>query len=121
MPFNFSNERLTASSRRLRKEMTAEERKLWHLCLKTLPYRFRRQKVIENYIVDFYCANIKTAIEIDGSQHYEETNAKNDEKRTEYLNSLGITVLRYSNYEINVMFDSVRTDIYHKLGLIKES
>jgi len=51
--------------------MTKEKRKLWFMFLSKLPIKVRRQKMIGNYILDFYCAKAKTAIEIDGSQHYE--------------------------------------------------
>lgn len=65
------NRQLTANSKVLRKNMTKEERHLWYDFLKLLPYTINRQKVIANYIVDFYCAHNKLIIEIDGLQHYE--------------------------------------------------
>lgn len=95
--------------------MTPWERKLWFAFLKELPIKIYRQKLIGEHIVDFYCARKKTAIEIDGSQHYTEENAKKDNNRTEYLNSLGITVLRYSNADIDKNFKAVCEDIYNHL------
>lgn len=53
----------------MRKNMTKEERRLWFDFLRDLPIRVRRQKIIGNYIVDFYCAEKHLAIELDGSQH----------------------------------------------------
>ena len=76
-----------------------------------------RQKVIGNYIVDFYIAESKTVIELDGSQHYETGGKIADEKRDSYLNSLGITVLRYANSDVNMQFGSVCQDIWNRLNL----
>lgn len=102
-------------AKELRKNMTKEEKHLWYDYLK--PYRqafgvaFTRQKVIGNYIVDFYCPKAKLVIELDGSQHYEEEAVIYDRQRTEYLNQLGIAVLRYSNREIHTRFQEVCHDI----------
>ncbi len=91
----------------LRKNMTAQERKLWYDFLRSYPVRFQRQKAIGEYIVDFYCAKAKLVIELDGSQHYETKGEKRDEERTEDLNSLGIRVVRISNSDINKNFHGV--------------
>ena len=91
--------------------MTKEERSLWYGFLKELPQTINRQKVIGEYIVDFYCASAKLVIEIDGWQHGLTENRENDAKRTEYLNSLGLTVVRYSNGDINAHFRDVCLDI----------
>jgi len=102
-------------AKELRKNLTKEEKHLWYDYLK--PYRqafgvaFTRQKVIGNYIVDFYCPKAKLVIELDGSQHYEEEAVIYDRQRTEYLNQLGIAVLRYSNREIHTRFQEVCHDI----------
>ncbi len=107
------NPRLTTYSKDLRKNMTKEERQLWYDFLKRLPVSFHRQKVIGEYIVDFYCASAKLVIELDGSQHYDEKGKNNDAKRDEYLRSLGLNVKRYSNVEINSGFEDVCSDIYN--------
>ena len=106
-----NNSKLTGNSKVLRKNMTKEERHLWYDFLKTLSVTVNRQKVIGNYIVDFYIASSKIAIELDGSQHYEDKGIENDTKRDAFLNSLGIKVLRYSNLDINQRFESVCEDI----------
>ena len=64
------------------------------------PRRFRRQVTVGNYIVDFYCASARLAVELDGSQHYEPKEQAYDAMRTEYLNSIGIMVLRFSNLDV---------------------
>ncbi len=97
--------------------MTKEERRLWFDFLKQLPVTINRQKVIDRYIVDFYCASRKLVIELDGSQHYENEGADADRERDHALNQLGITVVRYSNEEVNKNFDSVCADLLARLAL----
>ena len=111
----FTNTELTENSQRLRKNMTKEERHLWYDFLKKLPVTVNRQKVIGKYIVDFYIASSKIIIEIDGSQHYKGEGAENDKKRDEYLKNSGMTVLRYSNLDINKNFDGVCKDIMNNI------
>ena len=110
-----NNPKLKTNAQELRKNMTKEERHLWYNFLKELPITINRQKVIGNYIVDFYCADAKIVIELDGSQHFEEKGIEYDAKRDEYLKSLGLTILRYSNYDVNTNFYDVCTDIRRKL------
>jgi len=112
-----NNSKLTKNAQYLRKHMTKQEGKLWVFFLKDLPVNINRQKVIGNYIIDFYCAEKKTAIEIDGTQHFLTEGKEKDKIRDNYLNSLGIKVLRYSNYDINENFESVTKDIWNKLKL----
>jgi len=109
------NKKLTPHAKRLRKDMTKEERHLWYDCLKLLPLTVHRQKVIGKYIVDFYIAAAKLVIELDGSQHYEEAHRIKDETRDAYFHSIGCHVLRYSNADINLRFDRVSEDIYHHI------
>ena len=78
------NKQLVPLAKQLRKEMTKEERHLWYDFLKTDPVRFSRQKVLGKYIADFYSAQAKIVIELDGSQHYEDSNTKKDAERTAY-------------------------------------
>ena len=94
------NTRLVPLAKSLRKNMTKEERHLWYDFLKSYPVRFLRQKVLGNYIVDFYCAEAKLVIELDGSQHYEEIEIARDIQRTAFLEQYGITVLRIPNNEV---------------------
>ena len=75
-----------------------------------------RQKVIGCYIVDFYVADYRLVIELDGSQHYEVEGKQKDLVRDEYLRSLGLTVLRYSNFDILRDFNGVCEDINNHLN-----
>lgn len=111
----FNNPYLTENSQSLRKNMTKEERHLWYDYLKSAPLPIKRQKVIGPYIVDFYCAAAKLVIELDGSQHFEPEGKSADEKRDAFLRDTGITVLRYSNLDINLRFDAVCEDILQHL------
>ena len=97
--------------------MTKEERRLWYGFLKQLPVTVNRQKVIGHFIVDFYCASAKLAIELDGSQHYEDEGASADRERDLTLKRLGISVVRYSNDDINRNFDGVCADLLRRLAL----
>ena len=112
------NKKLKSYSQKLRKEMTAEERHLWYDFLKTLTVTVNRQKVIGNYIVDFYCDKAKLIIELDGSQHYDGAGEEKDAKRDNYMRSLGLTVLRYTNRDINERFENVCEDIYKHIVLL---
>lgn len=107
---------LTDNAQRLRKGMTAEERKLWYCFLCRLSVPFNRQKVIGQYIVDFYCAQAQIAVEVDGSQHYEEQGSSMDVQRDAFLAKRGIAVLRYSNREVNEQFQEVCNDIANQLS-----
>lgn len=95
--------------------MTKEEKKLWYECLRLLPFKVHRQYVIGEYIVDFYCNAAKLVIELDGAQHYEENALAYDQKRDEFLRSLGLNVLRYTNIEIHQNFKGVCEDIWNHL------
>ena len=115
------NARLTPNAKTLRKTMTKEERRLWYECLKQLPVTVNRQKVIGRYIVDFYCAAAKVVIELDGSQHFDEAAMAADRERDAYLRSLGLTVLRYTNLEVNRNFKEVCEDVYRHIMKISTS
>ena len=101
------NKQLVPLAKKLRKDMTREERHLWYDFLKTYPVRFTRQKVLGKYIADFYCAQAKIVIELDGSQHYEDENAEMDDERTTFLQGYGLKVLRIPNNWIMREFQNV--------------
>ena len=113
----FNNAKLTENSKILRRNMTKEERYLWYDFLKTLPITVHRQKVLGRYIVDFYIAKARIVIELDGSQHYEDKGVQSDEIRDTYLQEQGLTVLRYSNSDLNKNFNGVCSDILRHLSL----
>ena len=101
------NPKLTANARNLRKTMTKEERHLWYDFLRDYPIRFLRQKIIDRYIVDFYCSQAMLVVELDGSQHYEERGVQADQARTKWLESRGLQVLRIPNNAVMQNFRGV--------------
>ena len=95
------------NARRLRREMTPHERKLWYLFLRKYPVKIYKQRIIGKFIVDFYCASAKLVIEVDGSQHYESQGMAYDAERSAFLSALGLEVLRFSNRDIDREFHGV--------------
>ena len=94
-------------AKELRKNMTPWERKLWYEYLRAYPIRFQRQKAIGNYIVDFYCAKACLVVELDGGDHYTPAQMKSDAVRTEYLESVGLKVVRICNMDVDRNFRGV--------------
>lgn len=101
------NKSLVPFAKELRKNMTKEERHLWYDCLRDCSVRFSRQKIIGKYIVDFYSKKAKMIIELDGSQHFEESGLKYDSLRDKYLAEYGLKIIRIPNNEINDNFYGV--------------
>ena len=93
---------------KMRKNMTNEEKKVWYQILKSRVPKFHRQRIIGNYIVDFFCPKLNLIIEIDGYQHFYEKDKEYDNTRTEYLEKLGFYVLRFENTEVNKDIEEVR-------------
>jgi very-short-patch-repair endonuclease len=96
------NKELKEYSRELRKNMTDAENLLWakirHKQLNG--YQFYRQKIIDNYIVDFYCPRANPIIEVEGGQHYDNEAKQKDRTRDEYMLSVGLRVLRFSDRQV---------------------
>lgn len=101
------NKILTPAARTLRKNMTPQEKQLWYHFLSKYPVRMLKQKVIGNFIADFYCAKAKLVIELDGGQHYMENGPAYDEERAAIINAYGIEVIRFSNSEVDENFAGV--------------
>lgn len=101
------NDTLIPNAKALRKTMTKQERRLWYEFLRTYPIKFRRQAVINKYIADFYCPDLKLVIELDGSQHFQDDGLEYDRIRTEFLQKYELTVLRIPNNYVNNYFNNV--------------
>ena len=95
------NKQLIPLAKHLRREMTKEERHLWYDFLRSYPVRFSRQKVLGKYIADFYSAEARLVIELDGSQHYEPDEMQKDTDRTVFLEGYGLRVIRIPNNEVS--------------------
>ena len=105
------NKKLTPISQKLRKNATKEENLLWYKFLRHYKPQFRRQYVIGDYIVDFYCYEARLVVELDGSQHCEERMLDYDRKRTAYLQSQDLCVFRISNLDVMRHFKDVCAEI----------
>ncbi len=101
------NLKMVSRARELRRNMTPQERKLWHGFLKNYPIRFYRQRIIECFIVDFYCSKAQLVIEVDGGQHYTEQGEQYDAERTNILRKYRLQVLRFPNNAVDKNFEGV--------------
>ena len=102
-------------AKKLRNNATPQENHLWYDFLSKYPVRFQRQKAIDNFIADFYCHKARLVIEIDGSQHYEVSSIEYDKKRSQIFSEYGITVLRFTNIDIDKNFEGVCAEIERKV------
>ena len=99
---------------------TEAEKLLWqYICAKQLTVKFNRQHIIGDYIVDFVCIEKKLVVEVDGGYHSEYEQIEKDEFRTERLNEMGFTVIRFSNEEVLGNTPSVINIIKNKLSELK--
>ena len=101
------NNKLLNVARILRRNLTRPEKHLWYDFLRDYPVKIYKQRIIDNFIADFYCHSARLIIELDGSQHYTNHGKANDKARTEILERYGIRVLRFSNKDIDEKFDGV--------------
>ena len=103
------------NARRLRREMTRQEKRLWYDFLKSYPVHFYRQRPIDRYIVDFYCPVAGLVIELDGEQHGEDEAVRYDGRRSEKLAELGLEVARFANGDVTGSFSGVCYAIHEKV------
>ena len=114
IPYNSSNKKRAKENR---KPMTKAERKIRFYILKERPawYKFIRQKMIDSFILDFYCSKLLLGIEIDGSSH--DTRKRYDAKRTAKLWENWIKIIRYRNEDVFFRLDWVSQDLAEKLKI----
>ena len=120
-PYIPYDKNLVNKARANRKNPTPAEKKMWYEVLRNREFedlKFTRQKPLDRYIVDFYCAELKLAVEIDGDSHAEQEAV--DRLRTEKLGHYGITVIRYTNSEVLHQLHGVYTDLSAKVKLLRE-
>jgi very-short-patch-repair endonuclease len=101
------NNLLLDTARELRQTMTKQEKHLWYDFLRYYPIKIYKQRIIDSFIVDFYCAKAKLVIEIDGAQHYTSPGKNHDRLRTEALQKYDLMVLRFSNNDVDSRFNYV--------------
>ena len=111
------NDNMLPTAKMLRKNMTVHERKLWYMFLRNYPVKIYKQRIIESFIVDFYCASARLVIEIDGSQHFTAQGIEYDKERSTIIEAYGLKVLRFTNYEVDTAFRSVCETIDEEIRL----
>ena len=103
---------ILARAREMRHVQTPAEATLWHaLRNRQTGFKFRRQHPIYRFIIDFYCAEAKLLIEVDGESHLETDPAAYDNARTEYLEDLGYKVIRFTNNDVRYNIHAVASEI----------
>ncbi len=119
----FNRTEFKEKRKELRKNIPKAEQMLWYRlkAKRFLNIKFRRQNSIGPYIADFYCAELKLAIEIDGDSHFSEDGIKHDKQRTGYLKSEGIDVIRFTNNDVYNNIENVLEDIKMFIENIEES
>ena len=117
------NKEFISLAKALRGDMTPWERKLWYEFLRGYPIRFQRQKIIGDYIVDFYCAKARLVIELDGGGHYQPEQVQKDAERSNVLTEMNLRILRFCNTEIDTNFLGVCETIDRavKEGMLPQS
>ncbi len=91
--------------------MTHWEKHLWYDFLQHYPVKIYKQRIIDDFVVDFYCHSARLVIELDGSQHYTSDGKSYDKARTDVLNGYGLKVIRFSDADIDNNFDGVCREI----------
>ena len=101
------NNKILDVAKILRRNMTPHEKHLWYDFLQHYPIKIYKQRIIDNFVADFYCHQAKLIIELDGSGHYSQEGKAYDEARTLVLESYGLSVIRFSNRDIAEKFEGV--------------
>ena len=101
------NNDLLNNAKILRRNMTRQEKHLWYDFLQHYPIKIYKQRIIDNFIVDFYCHQARLVVELDGLQHYTQEGRLHDAARTEVLEKHGIYVLRFLNKDVDKNFEGV--------------
>ncbi|WP_374528027.1 endonuclease domain-containing protein [Acinetobacter sp.] len=106
--------KLLEFAKNMRSNATDAEHLMWQLlrAKRFMNLKFRRQHVIKPYIVDFYCHELGLVIELDGSQHGTGDAIEYDAERTKFLDALGLSVVRYWNYDVLRRTDVVLEDLW---------
>jgi len=107
-------------ARQLRKEMTIAERRLWNLLRgQQTGIKFYRQRAVGQYICDFLAPEVGLVVEVDGSQHYEDEGKNHDATRDNYLRSIGLVVVRFSDRDVMLNLEGVGNAIMQEIDKLK--
>ncbi len=112
----------TAKRKKLRKSLQLPEILLWSILkCKKLGYKFRRQYGVGKYVIDFYCVELKLAIEVDGDSHFlDEKTESYDANRQKFIESFGITFLRIMNHEVLNSLDGTQITVESKIKELED-
>ena len=106
-------------AREMRHDPTPAEATLWRaLRNRNLNYKFRRQHPIDKFIIDFYCAQVKLCVELDGDTHFELSQQEYDLARTAYLEELGYKIIRFSNQDVRYNLPSIVDEIVRTINTL---
>ena len=114
------NHKLLDRAKELRRELTPQERHQWYDFLQHYPVKVYKQRIIDSFIADFYCASARLVIEIDGSQHFTPDGLRRDAARTEIIERYNLLVVRYTNHEVDTQFDAVCNHIMYLIETRRE-
>ena len=101
------NNSLLENAKKLRRNMTRQEKHLWYDFLQHYPVKIYKQRIIDNYVVDFYCHKARLVIELDGARHFTPEGKAYDAARTEVLERYGLYVLRFTDSDVDDRFGTV--------------
>jgi very-short-patch-repair endonuclease len=109
MALHYNKSVMKKRRKALRKNLSKSEAIVWsHLSRRQMHgYKFRRQYSVDQYVLDFYCPQLKLAIEIDGESHFHGSAEEYDKHRQEYIESFGIRFLRFTNDDVCTNIDGV--------------
>ena len=107
LPALKKNNDLLEIARMLRRNMTEQEKHLWYDFLQSYSIKIYKQRIIDDFIADFYCHKARLVIELDGSQHYTPEGKSYDAARTDVLERYGLKVIRFMNRDVDDNFDGV--------------
>ena len=115
---------ILAYAREMRQPQTIAEANLWRVLRnRQTGFKFRRQHPIDRFIIDFYCAEARLLIEVDGDSHLERNQVEYDKARTDYLEDLGYRVIRFTNdnvrYNIEMVTGEILAAIEHRIAELK--
>jgi very-short-patch-repair endonuclease len=122
MTEHYNKSTMTQRRRALRKNLPEAEIILWSKLSRKqmLGYKFRRQYSVDQYVIDFYCPELKLAVEIDGDSHFIPGAQEQDKARQEHIEAFGIRFLRFTNEDVCKNVDGVCQTVYNAVDELKK-
>jgi very-short-patch-repair endonuclease len=122
MTEHYNKSTMTQRRRTLRKNLPEAEIILWSKlsCKQMLGYKFRRQYSVDQYVIDFYCPELKVAIEVDSDSHFMPGAQEQDKARQEHIEAFGIRFLRFTNEDVCKNVDGVCQTVYNAVDELRK-